>query len=380
MNISINKTMKLLVILGINIGLLLGLELFSKFILTNFYVLQYTFAPKYANYETYQKIIGPFAPNQKVTLKYHLPYRVNINSMGLRGKDFSLNKTAGTYRILCLGDSMTFGFGVNGDAQVFPAVLEDELNHLNYNRNFEVINGGIGGTTIKDQYAFLVKKCLKVNPDLVILTFCRNDLNNLTREESVFAEVENGIAVKRGLVSYAEKTNTYKLLANTYRFLVCISKGGARRTLTKQKALLDSIKGLFSEESESLLVNNTKGIKLDQKEIEEKEQRRNLLWAEYAEYLYKMKDTLEKNNTKFMMAVILFDEPDEEENAYLSRVITESTDKLNIPMINYSAFSDFKSPEKELTFLPIDNHPSPYGHRLMAEFLRDFLLKNDLIH
>src|SRR5262245_7988462 len=35
-----------------------------------------------------------------------------INSLGLRGPETSANKAEGTFRILCLGDSFTFGAGV----------------------------------------------------------------------------------------------------------------------------------------------------------------------------------------------------------------------------------------------------------------------------
>ncbi len=149
---------KIIIFIVINICFILFLELFSKIILSNFFIPQYTYAPEYVDFNTFQKIIGPFEPHQKVRLKFHIPYNVNTNSMGLRGaRDISINKPPNTYRILCLGDSVTFGFGINDEKQIFGSVLEKELNSLELKKKVEVINGGIGGTTISDQYTFLQK-------------------------------------------------------------------------------------------------------------------------------------------------------------------------------------------------------------------------------
>ncbi len=53
----------------------------------------------------YSKVPGMFAPGQSVVVKTnrHLPYRVNINSLGFRGEEFDKNREGG-YKILCIGD------------------------------------------------------------------------------------------------------------------------------------------------------------------------------------------------------------------------------------------------------------------------------------
>ena len=52
---------------------------------------------------------------------------VHINSQGLRGKEYAIAKPPGTYRILVLGDSMTFGWGVPVE-ETYPSRLEVALN------------------------------------------------------------------------------------------------------------------------------------------------------------------------------------------------------------------------------------------------------------
>src|SRR5438045_8089957 len=73
-------------------------------------VIPFTLAPNYP-------LTGPSHehPGQLV--------RVTTNRWGMRGRDVSQQKPAGTKRILILGDSYTFGLYVNDD-ETYPAVLE----------------------------------------------------------------------------------------------------------------------------------------------------------------------------------------------------------------------------------------------------------------
>jgi lysophospholipase L1-like esterase len=367
------------ILIIINFIIIICLEYFSRVILANFFIPQYTYAPEYADFNTYQKIIGPFAPNQKVILKFHIPYKVSINSMGLRGREFSINKPPGVYRLLCLGDSITFGFGINSEEQVFTSILEDELNNMGTSKKFEVINGGIGGTTISDQYAFLQKKCLKINPDLVILTFCRNDVDELANT-SAFEEIETYVAQKRGTFAIIEKTNTYKLMANVYRLMVVLNKALRKRLSAKWGAWYKKISRLLARKQNNYAADNIRAAK---QRIEERKQRRKLLWAKYKDYLSKMKSVLKQKDIKFVLAVVLFDNPllkdREAKNAQINSTLQQYAEELDIPMINYSSVFNHKVQEENLTFAPVDPHPSAYGHKMMAQSLKNFLINNGII-
>jgi len=103
-----------------------------------------------------------------------------INSGGFRGREYSIEKPSGVYRIVVLGDSLTFGQGVN-DNETFPYYLEELLNKKNISaKRFEVLNFGVPGyNTLQEVEAFKVK-ALKYSPDLVIIAHVSNDIENVS--------------------------------------------------------------------------------------------------------------------------------------------------------------------------------------------------------
>ena len=58
------------------------------------------------------------------------PTSVRINSDGFRDKNYSIEKPNGVFRIVAIGDSLTFGFGVESE-ESYPKVLEKNLNSKN---------------------------------------------------------------------------------------------------------------------------------------------------------------------------------------------------------------------------------------------------------
>ncbi|HZM01206.1 MAG TPA: SGNH/GDSL hydrolase family protein, partial [Planctomycetota bacterium] len=95
--------------------------------------------------------------------------RVVTNSEGLRDRERSRSKPDGVQRIAVLGDSFSFGYGVEGDA-IWPAVLERLLPE-----GSEVLNFGVGGYSTRDEAAVLEHKALAFEPDLVLVGYTLND-------------------------------------------------------------------------------------------------------------------------------------------------------------------------------------------------------------
>ena len=56
---------------------------------------------------------------------------VQINNEGFRGSEFSTEKSSGTYRIIAVGGSTTFGVGVF-DYQTFPYFLQEKFNDADF--------------------------------------------------------------------------------------------------------------------------------------------------------------------------------------------------------------------------------------------------------
>ena len=107
-----------------------------------------------------------------------------INSRGLRDREHSLAKPAGTLRIAILGDSYSEAFQVSQE-KTFWAVLERELQAMPEYRNqtVEVINFGVSGFGTIQEWQMLEHYARDYSPDLVLLAFLPgNDVRNNSRQ------------------------------------------------------------------------------------------------------------------------------------------------------------------------------------------------------
>ncbi len=92
------------------------------------------------------------------------------NYLGFRDKDHSFNKPNDTYRILLLGDSLTYGPGVNTD-ETYPKKFEKILNKEYKNKKIEIINMGMIFYGPEQYYNLYEEYGKKYNPDLVVVSY-----------------------------------------------------------------------------------------------------------------------------------------------------------------------------------------------------------------
>lgn len=97
-------------------------------------------------------------------------YRVTINSRGLRDREHALAPAPGVTRIVLLGDSFAWGWGVD-DGKTFADVLEQRLGSA-----VEVLNLGVPGYSTDQELLWLEREGLLWEPDLVILCLLLNDV------------------------------------------------------------------------------------------------------------------------------------------------------------------------------------------------------------
>ena len=107
-------------------------------------------------------------PNQNCFTKInHQP--VHVNSQGTRGPEFATAKPANTLRIVSLGDSRTFGWGVS-EAECYSGLLERLLQEkVGAKTKVEVINAGVNAWSFPQMHVYFREIALRYNPDLVIL-------------------------------------------------------------------------------------------------------------------------------------------------------------------------------------------------------------------
>ncbi|QDU84891.1 hypothetical protein Pla163_20090 [Planctomycetes bacterium Pla163] len=103
---------------------------------------------------------------------------VRTNSLGFRDLEFDATKPAGQRRVLCVGDSFTFGNGVPLEdtwVQRLEGLLEQRWDDV------EVINGGFAaGDHRTGGYApWIASDGLALDPDLVVIGVCLNDLGDV---------------------------------------------------------------------------------------------------------------------------------------------------------------------------------------------------------
>ncbi len=95
----------------------------------------------------------------------------SVNRDGLRGAELR----SGVPRLLVLGDSMTFGHGVE-DHQTYPAVLAGRLASRGH--DIEVVNGAVKGYGIDQSYQRFVLHLRSLAPDGVLLAVNHNDVDD----------------------------------------------------------------------------------------------------------------------------------------------------------------------------------------------------------
>lgn len=100
----------------------------------------------------------------------------NVDGLGFR-PDHKPNdrKGEGTYIILMIGDSFTYG-GEVAHLSSYPAILERKL--LDSWRNVNVINAGVPGYGPDQQLMYLLELLPEIKPDLVIWNLYENDITD----------------------------------------------------------------------------------------------------------------------------------------------------------------------------------------------------------
>jgi len=137
-----------------------------------------------------------FEPNSVAIYKSsEFDFKAQINSIGLRNDEISIDKKD-KFRILCFGDSWTYGWGVNNN-DAWPQQLEAFLESKGY-KSIEVINCGQPGqyTSTEVNYVNNIVPILK--PDLILLGVLQlDDLSQIYSNKFSRNEVFNKSQIRK---------------------------------------------------------------------------------------------------------------------------------------------------------------------------------------
>jgi hypothetical protein len=129
-------------------------------------------SPERDRFWKYDSLLGwAHEPGQEgifETLQFRTVVRINEN--GLRDRPHAYERQKGTERILVLGDSFAWGYGVE-ESERFSQLLEKSLE-------VEVINAGVSGYSTDQELLWYRDEGIKYETDLVVLVLTGNDVGD----------------------------------------------------------------------------------------------------------------------------------------------------------------------------------------------------------
>ena len=119
-------------------------------------------------------LLRQFVPTLPEQFQANPRWTIALNSHGDRGPEVAAAPVQGTVRIVCVGDSWTFGMNVNQD-RTYPSRLEAWLREEDPNRQYEVMNFGVLGYSSYQGLQLLKQRVLDLHPNVVLIGFGMND-------------------------------------------------------------------------------------------------------------------------------------------------------------------------------------------------------------
>ncbi|HYL56341.1 MAG TPA: SGNH/GDSL hydrolase family protein [Gemmatimonadales bacterium] len=290
----------------------------------------------------FRAVPGIFAPAQDLIDRRdpHLPYHVTIDSLGFRGKDFPKSKPPGELRILFTGDSFTFGDFVDDDATL-PAQLERRLTARC--GDVRVVNAGLGDATIVEE-AHLIERGLTVSPDLVILLFSENDIDDLNR-----VSTWDRLADNRRTKSRFPFSLVYPVLRRTALWNLAL-KARAQERVDEHPVRID----WSAQGQESITPRLREEYRQDLGRVRDSLTARGipLVFIAYPSHYAVLRTTMRGQMTW----------------------VAQTARGLNLPVVNLLTplVASGLGPQA-LYLLPFDGHPSPRGYEVASAYLADRL-------
>jgi lysophospholipase L1-like esterase len=253
---------------------------------------------------------------------------VQINSQGLRDYEYSSTKPAGEYRIMLLGDSTTFGWGVPLN-ETAAKILERNLNakHLPGYDHVEVLNAGVGNYDTVQEVTYYQIRGRVFNPDLVVLVYFINDPEPVPIERKGF------------LVD-----SSYLIAFSVNRFDGVLRRIGTRPDWNKYYS--------------SLYDDNRPGLQACKAALVD------------------LASTAQRENTRLLVAILpeLHQINDNYPFTAAHQKIKDVLASENAPVLDLIDGLRNHGPETTLWVTPLDDHPNGKANTLVATQIQDWIL------
>lgn len=266
----------------------------------------------------------------------HVP--ATTNSFGWRDKEHEVEKPIGVTRMVALGDSFTFGFGVDY-GQRFSEFLEEDVPRL------EVINMGVFAYGTDQEVLAYELYGKQYKPDIVVLNvFLHNDLIELRLKEK-YSFPKPYFVLDQGELTLFKPKLSWSLSARLHSYVMELVFRGVDRFKNRS---------IVANESE-----DTDGTAL------------------FLTLVERLGKSVRRENARLLVVLIHSREPSDEEKL-VSDQIFETLNKRNHDVLDlYQPFAELSRGGADL-YLP-DGHWNPAGNQLAADRIRDYFLAHKWI-
>lgn len=140
-------------------------------------------------------------PNQN---HFRLLKHTRINSKSMRSEEFSLRKAPEVYRLMFVGDSITFGTTQIDQPEIFTEILRRELPST-VHRHIEVLNASANAWAIENELAYVESRGI-FQSDRVVLVLNNGDLS---QPVSTTADVGTALYFSKPACALCELADRY---------------------------------------------------------------------------------------------------------------------------------------------------------------------------
>lgn len=267
--------------------------------------------------------------------------KISLNNDGMRDRDFTLKKPDETLRIAVIGDSVTFGWGVEDVNDTYPKLLEKRLNELT-DINYEVLNFGDPDADTGDELIILKEKALRYDLDILIVGYHVNDFKNVDNEN-----VEKSFYLSIPYIGFILRSSSYLYYFFETRVNHILENIFDDPYLTKLNKRFES----------KVNLEYNKGIFREIAKIAEENQMQVLITN--FPVLYKLDDYPITNSNEFVKEIA-------DENNFYFIDILETFKNYDANMLIVNKYDDM--------------HPNEFGHEIISNILyenmKNFTLKH----
>jgi hypothetical protein len=303
---------------------------------------------------------------------------VSFNSLGMRGPEPGVAKSARALRVLVLGDSFMEALQVPYEAS-FPSLLERELERRTA-RPIEIVNASVSGWGTDDELKYLTAYGMKCAPDLVLVAMTlHNDINDNLRER--FHAMRDGVLVEQSRTTASAMR--YKLIelrdflaTRSQAYTLLLRARRAREMKAEAGQLSDHVFALFSEPPDERI---RRGVELTALLLERMQQVASADGSRVALILLPLEVQLSEQRFAALTAAA----PAHARHLHLARpqrLMTDVGDRLGLEVIDLlPSFRAWTAEGRQRLYLERDGHWNVSGHHLAADIVAGELIRRGLV-